>query len=382
MQLKNRSKRNVSALLCTSLLVLFLGLSGCNGRSTPKQDDIAPKPPQQESETLPEKNDTAPEPRKQDVPEIIPQEETLTLSVEVYEEGEVLTYGSEVYYRYGPSIIKYDDGSMDMWISSPGNSSSTWDWIRYRHSDDGIHWSEEEIVLKPTPGSKDQCSVCDPSVIFLDGYYYLAYTATDYYEGQGSRNQAFVARSQYPDGPFEKWNGTDWGGMPEPILTYEGEPEGWGVGEPCLLIKDDDLFIFYTYSDMTGAYVELAKANLTENWPSTIRYKNRVLNRDHQDSLDVAYCEDLETFLGFSIDFKMSQSSCLAMYESSNGKEFTMIDSTKDFIKDYAHNVGFVKDPQGHMDIDDGILFGYAYGEDWGRWDFILSHFYVKVSQQ
>ena len=33
--------------------------------------------------------------------------------------------------------------------------------------------TKEKIVLKPTPGSKDQCSVCDPGVIYFNDYYYL-----------------------------------------------------------------------------------------------------------------------------------------------------------------------------------------------------------------
>ena len=46
-------------------------------------------------------------------------------------------------YRYGPSIMYYDDGSMDLWLSSPGNNSTEWDYIRYMHSDDGENWSEQ-----------------------------------------------------------------------------------------------------------------------------------------------------------------------------------------------------------------------------------------------
>ena len=92
-------------------------------------------------------------------------------SLEAVDEGEIIFYSSEDYYRYGPSIMKNTDGSYDAWFSSPGNSGSQWDWIAYRHSDDGINWSNESIVLRPTPGSKDQCSVCDPGLIYFDGYY-------------------------------------------------------------------------------------------------------------------------------------------------------------------------------------------------------------------
>ena len=200
-------------------------------------------------------------------------ENTISLQVEAVDEGNVIFYTSQGFYRYGPSIMEYEDGSMDMWMSSPGNSGSQWDWISYRHSDDGINWSSEQIVLRPTPGSKDQCSVCDPGVIYFNGYYYLAYTGTDYYEGKGSNNSAFVARSENPYGPFE----------------------------------------------------------------------NRLI-----------------------------------MYYSEDGKSFTKLDSTKDFIEDYAHNLGVAKSPDGHINTNNEILIGYAYGERWGRWDLKVQN--IRIS--
>jgi len=303
------------------------------------------------------------------------------MSLSVHDDGQILNYGAEDYYRYGPSIILNDDGSMDLWVSSPGNSNTQWDWIRYRHSEDGETWSNEQIVLKPTPGSKDQCSVCDPAVIYFDGYYYLGYTATDYYAGDGYNNQAFVARSEYPDGPFEKWNGNGWGGDPEPIIRYEDDPNGWGIGELSFVIKDEDLFIYYTYADLSGAYVELCKADLSENWPSTVRFKERVLARENQDSLDAAYSEQLDLFLGFSMDLKMSEGSSLIVYQSKNGKEFVETDSTKTNIEDYAHSVGIVKTAEGHVDVSKPILVGYAYGKKWGRWNFVLKHFDISTNQ-
>ena len=141
-------------------------------------------------------------------------DDSLNITIDTADEGKVIFRSSEGYYRYGPSIIEYEDGSYDAWFSAPGNSSTQWDWITYRHSDDGENWSKEKTVLKPTAGSADQCSVCDPGVVFFDGYYYLAYTSTDDYRHKGTNNSAFVARSKKPQGPYEKWNGKGWGGKP------------------------------------------------------------------------------------------------------------------------------------------------------------------------
>ena len=293
----------------------------------------------------------------------------LNFTISSIDEGSVLTYGSKVYYRYGPSIIKYKDGSMDMWISSPGNSSTQWDWIRYCHSDNGEDWSKEKIVLKPTPDSKDQCSVCDPAVFLYNNYYYLGYTSTDYYQGNGTNNMAFVCRSQNPEGPFEKWNGSGWGGNPEPIIRYESDPNGWGIGELSFVIVNEELYIYFTYADLTGTYTEMCKATLNDNWPETIGGSERVFPRECHDSMDVAYDDNLSLFVGFNMDLMMTEDSRLCLYVSEDGLVFREADSTKDYVEDYAHSVGVSKDPQGHLNSNDELLVGYSYGEKWGRWD-------------
>ncbi len=360
-------------LICFAVVFLLLTGTACNRRHEEViiDDDENQQEIQPDSEKKEEKESDDPKPSGKGDP-------FSGIVLNVIDEGQIISYASEDYYRYGPSIMKYEDGSYDAWFSSPGNSGSQWDWITYRHSDDGENWSYEEVVLKPTPGGRDQCSVCDPGLIYFDGYYYMGYTGTDYYEGKGSCNSAFVARSRYPDGPYEKWNGEGWGGYPEPIIEYTGDPSGWGIGEISFVIYDGDLCIYYTYYDLTGGYINLSKANLTEDWPSTMRFKNMVLVREHQDSLDVAY--DIKTgyFFGFSINQRMSEKSRLIMYGSLNGKEeFVKIDSNKDYIEDYAHNMGIAKSPEGYINTDEELLIGYAYGEKWGRWNTRFQ--YIKV---
>lgn len=310
---------------------------------------------------------------------IVP-DESLHLEIKAEDEGETIFYSKQGYYRYGPSIIEYEDGSYDAWFSAPGNNSTQWDWITYRHSDDGENWSKEKIILKPTEGSRDQCSVCDPGVIYFNGYYYLGYTSTDDYGRKGFNNSMFVARSENPDGPYEKWNGSGWGGKPQPIIEYDGDPKGWGIGEPSFVLMGNELYIYYTYFDTTGGYTSLARAEVGENWPETIEEKGAVLGRTTQDSLDVFYADDYKVFMAFSIENRMSESSEMAIYVSTNGQEFEHCDSTKKYIEDYAHNMGIAKGPDGHQRADRPILAGYAYGKRWGRWNAKFQH--INISNQ
>ena len=307
------------------------------------------------------------------------EDERSKIPTEIYdlkasEEGKTIyvTHGGTS-YRYGPSIIEYEDGSMDAWFSSPGNNSTEWDWIRYRHSEDGANWGKESIVLRPTPNSKDQCSVCDPGVIWFDGYYYMGYTSTSDYALKGFNNSGFVARSKSPEGPYEKWNGNGWGGKPEPILLYEGDPNGWGIGEISFVICGDELYVYYTYYDHSGGLIYLKKADLSENWPSTLEDRGVVLRISTEDSFDFVYDENLDRFMAFSMKNYLSEASSLVMFVSGNGETlFTEAADTKRQIRDYAHSIGIAKSVSGHIDSSKEQLVGYAYGPNWGRWSTVF----------
>ena len=58
-----------------------------------------------EIEVLPEP------PQVEPVPEPEPE---LHFKIRTYDDGKILNYRSEDYYRYGPSIMEYEDGSMEV----------------------------------------------------------------------------------------------------------------------------------------------------------------------------------------------------------------------------------------------------------------------------
>lgn len=366
--MKQIMKKRIFLIIKTLLAALILlSLFSCRKKEEKEEAEI--KPAESETAVTEKEEETKEEPVREPV---------LNYSLEIFDEDRIILESADGYYRYGPSIISYDDGTYDAWFASPGNSGSQWDWIRYRHSEDGKEWSDETIVLQPTPGSKDRCSICDPGLIYFDGYYYMGYTATDYYEGKGTYNMAYAARSRNPDGPFEKWNGKSWGGDPEPIIFYDGGQDNWGIGEISFVILDEDLFIYYTYIDIRDRYVGLYKADLVEDWPTTMRNKGPVLYRLQMDSVEVVYDENLELFLAFSINNRMSEDSELVMFVSANGKDFSEVFTSRENMEEFAHNMGVAKSLEGHVDTSNQILIGYAYGENWGRWNISLQK--IKIA--
>lgn len=293
------------------------------------------------------------------------------LTIETVDEGYDVYVPSGKTYRYGPSIIYYEDGTMDAWFAANGNSKE-WDWITYRHFD-GQEWSKEEVVLRPTKNSLDHFSVCDPGVIYFDGYYYLGYTSTTNADNGGVENCGYVARSTKPNGPFEKWNGKGWGGKPSPIIVYDENDGEWGAGELSFVIVDDKLYCYYSWINKEGSYTKLAICELKEDWPLTMEDKGIVITKhDGQDSCDVVYDETHQKFLAFCVQSRFMNNSAIAVYESNDGMNFYQVDTVSDDINKYSHNMGISKMLNGHISEDDDLLIGYAYSKGsftiWGKW--------------
>ena len=119
-----------------------------------------------------------------------------------------------------------------------------WDAVSHRHSTDGGKtWGPETKTLCPTDGTLDELSCCDPGVAYWGGYYYIGYTST--VDRRGSDNDVYVARGKTPTGPWEKWNGSGWGGdKVAPVIDYNAGADHYGAGEPCMVVKDDVVYFY------------------------------------------------------------------------------------------------------------------------------------------
>ena len=324
--------------------------------------------------------------------------------------------GNEIYspntslgldYRYGPSILLNEDGSLDAWFSSPSFNLTEFDWITHRHSNDnGKTWSNEAIVLCPTPNSLDALSVCDPDVFFHDGYYYIGYTSTIDGTYNGLCNSIFLARAENPRGPYEKWNGSGWGGNPAPIIYYDGVSIGWGIGEPSFVIVDDTLYVYSTKDSYSEDYIrtkstEVYTADIRdENWPNKIKYAGCATIRSDTadtaeegeyiysdcDSWDVAYVEENNMFLALCTNRRFTDDSCLLYYESADGIHFDRIAELKTNVVCGCHNAGIMSDKDGHIKKEDNIVIGYAYSgsgsNEWGVWSTRIAPLTIETVAQ
>lgn len=310
---------------------------------------------------------------KDDIPDIVIQDKQYHVSLEIEENGYNVyaPVSGKSGYRYGPSIIINEDGSLDAYFAANANNSE-WDWITYKHSDDGINWSNEKIILQPSGNSMDHYSVCDPGVIYFNGYYYLGYTSTIIATNKGINNNIYVARSKNPDGPFEKWNGNGWSGLPEPIIYYDESADAWGAGEISFVVANDSLYCYYSWNCEHGSYTKVQVAPLEENWPSKLEYKGIVFeNKYGQDSSDVIYIDEYDKFVSFATSERFSANSGVVIYESDDGIDFDYSDVVHTNMSMFAHNMGISKHRDGHVSMNDDLKIGYGFSNSsnsWGRW--------------
>ena len=277
---------------------------------------------------------------------------------------------------YLTDAVSYLDGSaVNDWNyrtqlrGSTSNYSHIADTFVYWHSTDGgITWSEERDVLYGTEGKEDSWSVCDPGVAYFGGWYYIAYTSAPSSYG-GKYNHCYVARSKTPVGPWYKWNGSGWGGDPAKVIKFNGTTSQWGAGEPCIVVLDNTVYFYYTWSDSEngvedGPTTRLAMAPVSEDWPAHLVEYGTVIDKAGfycPDSSDIKYIEDYGLFYAFHTYNRVRPNSAVAVWTSPDGKHFTYRGDMTGDLTPRISNMGVSGDGMGHIRLADPVYFGYAY---------------------
>ena len=278
------------------------------------------------------------------------------------------TTGWQIYpddgnYHYGPSIIMESANNIHMWTCSKSTGIG-WDVLRYRHSvDGGRSWTADVIALAPSANSLDQLSTCDPGVIKIGNYFYIGYTSTT--NDKGTQNSVFVARSLYPNGPFDKWNGSSWGGNPQPIRTYPGDPSYYGYGEPSFVLLGKKLFVYYS-DDQAVQFTNIATVDdaTVSDWPAHLVDRGHAIarTRPDQDSADVKYVDSLSSFVAVTTADRFSPNATVAAYQSKDGLTFVPIPYLGARLQVDAHNIGMSGDASGHLSVfvPNFVAYGYS----------------------
>jgi hypothetical protein len=280
-------------------------------------------------------------------------------------------------YRYGPSIIMNGDGTGDAWFCAPSYNGS-WDDIAHKQTADyGKTWTNDTVMLQATAGSRDALSNCDPGAIKFGGYYYIGYTSTE--DSRGTDNQVYVARSTSPTGPFDKWNGSGWGGNPQPFVTYTDAAFAYGAGEPSFVIVGTTLYVYYSWNGTAadGSPVTQTRVSTADptnaNWPGALTSRGVAIDKTAfagSDSADVKYIDSLGKFVAVTTARRFGPSAYLQFWESTDGLSFHPSNIKAGYSRPYLHNAGLSGDATGHIDASSTHNFvAYAFGPIWADWD-------------
>ena len=165
-------------------------------------------------------------------------------------------------YNYCPAGF-VEDGVTHLYYCTNVNSRVVTDHIGYRRSTDGVHYSEETIVL--ANGKKwdawDAIHVCDPDVV--KGEFKLVGEVYNYLmvylgcqTGNNQGNEIGLAVAKRPEGPFLRVNALN------PFVPFTRDLSQkayydifqWGVGQASLVSLDrkGQILLIYTRGDLTG----------------------------------------------------------------------------------------------------------------------------------
>lgn len=266
-----------------------------------------------------------------------------------------------------------------------------WDQVSYQHSSDGGRtWTPEKMVLKPTRKTRDEYSVCDPGVAFWNGYYYCGYTSTE--NAGGIENHLYIARSTSPEGPWEKWNGSGWGGdQIAPVVEYTRKG-GWGIGEPSMVVKDNTVYLYYTSDSGEPTTCLVTAPADDENWPGKVESKGTVIRKSPgSDHCDVKYVDAARRFLAVNTAKRMTKDAYIQMWQSEDGIHFEPIGDGRMqgiIFPSGLHNCGLSGDARGHIDVNRQQHIAFAYGLDangnsaWAAWSTFLQPITIECDAQ
>ena len=292
-------------------------------------------------------------------------------------------------YRKAMASVLNADGSVDLWTCAK-NSANSAPVITYRRSSNGTSWPSTELaVLTPTSGGRDSAGVCDPSVVQLGGYYYMAYSG--WASPKRTMNDVFVARSRSAAGPFQKWNGNGWAPFgPQPVVSHVDQ--GYGAWAPSLVVKDGLLHLFYASTSPSGQqgtgpgtvtqmHLRVAdvsgRSGATEMWPERLDYQGVAITLPGETKPDgtgsgavpdIKYMDAFEEFIAVGAGDPYADSAHPTMWESRNGLSFGKALAIRGSWEQRAGDVELRGDERGHLigKVDPGNFLSYTVSDPLG----------------
>lgn len=228
-----RRSRGLVGAVCTVVLV---GSVACGpGRPDPRATGFHDRTPSATSSTSTRTKDPV----------------SLSVGDERRSDDVIAAGAGDAVYNYAPSLLVDDDEIHMWWCSQYTSAQPAGDDILYATADDidgpyhGPDKKSPAAVLSGNPGEFDAVHTCDPSVVEVDGTYYMYYTGS---AGKRTHGNA-IGLVTSEDGAHWKREPTD-----SAIVTPahdEHRDNDYGTGQPAAVYLDGWFYLMFT--DTSGA---------------------------------------------------------------------------------------------------------------------------------
>lgn len=260
--------------LCKTLLFssIFAFLAGCSQpaeepKDNPKDDPIVDPQGDEEMEEL----------YGDEMSDFLPEVGEVKLLFRHSKTETVGDDGEDYFYNYCPSIFVENDKEYVYYCTNK-DWGAVVDHIGFRSATrvgGRVVYSDEDLVLSPTPDTWDRTHVCDPTVIKGE----FKYNNEDYsylmaYLGciplNCKLNETGLAVAKSPSGPWVKCNGVTSDGRPiNPIVPYSDfncTEANWGTGQACLMSvnKKGRVLLFTTVSAPGGGFTDVREYDFSD----------------------------------------------------------------------------------------------------------------------
>ncbi|MHB1452699.1 MAG: glycoside hydrolase family protein [Saccharofermentanales bacterium] len=145
-------------------------------------------------------------------------------------------------YDWGNCTIK-TGGIYKTWWTRGDPHDTIW----YAESTDGVHWYGARKVLTASESTWEKMHVADPSVVYYNNRYYMFYESNYTVTPEASDSNILLATSA--DGI--NWNKYPDNSNPQPVIQTPTALLGqgyYGVGQPCVFVKNSQFVMYYTYA--------------------------------------------------------------------------------------------------------------------------------------
>lgn len=305
-----------------------------------------------------------------------------SLLVEPLSGQDIYTHLFPLDYRVGPNLMTTASGTTYQYNCGPTGFGDPRPAIRVASttSTNGTGWSPETMLLQPSTvdGAGDAGGVCDPSVVKIGSYYFMAYTGIS----ADGRRQVFAARSiDNPMGPFRRWNGVGWTNGDKPAAIAPVFPPGSGPSGPSLIVQGNTIYLYFTVQIGSGTYqTRLATAPFTASpvdqttWPSRLQAQPETSIEHPEDYVgndcvgfhsradtDVKYDDTTGRFLAVTADQAYPWTVLLAYESTDLGETFTKATITRGDYQKGARTPGLLGDATGHIPAGAPTAIAYAH---------------------